>query len=201
MIRNTGVGWGVGGMSGRRPLHCSGDEGLTHKKEVGPQAWKRCLRPELTDRRSFCWCGGWGWRHRAGAGERYGGPENLWRRAFQSPSQHRPVSWPAVEWPGPSPVLTTIEPKSPGQPNFSGAQHVLRKWQDNLWWSPETLWALKFSRFHVTTKRRMNRTSFPVTNILYTKEIPLKHRIQMCRILYEKTVYIPFLFEKAHIEF
>ena len=34
-----------------------------------------------------------------------------------------------------------------------------------------------------------------------SQEKPLKRRIQMCRIMYEKTVYIFILFEKLHIEF
>ena len=41
----------------------------------------------------------------------------------------------------------------------------------------------------------------PVYYTPESQEKPLKHRIQMCRIKYEKTVYIFILFEKVHIEF
>ena len=43
--------------------------------------------------------------------------------------------------------------------------------------------------------------SYYQCNTPESQEKPLKHRIQMCRIMYEKTVYTFILFEEVHIEF
>lgn len=126
-------------------------------------------------------------------------PENPWRPAFRV-YLNRPFCWPAVRWAGSSLMFTTIDWRGPGEPNFCGSLNPNIN-EGHPWWSPGPLSALTCYSFHVIPRGKWMGLPFllPVYYIPVTKK-PLKRRIQMCRIMYEKTVYIFILFEKLHID-
>ena len=188
---------GTPGLSVRRPMPCSGNESLIHKRDDSrSETWKRCLRAERTDSQSLVLAMGWGWHCQAGSGGQKTSGDQLFR-VYLSFGQ---LCWPAVRWTGSSLTFTTIAWRGPGEPNFCGSlnPHIN---EGHPWWCPGPLSTLTFYSFHVTPKRQWDFLSYYQCNTPESQEKPLKHRIQMCRIMYEKTVYIFILFEKVHIEF
>lgn len=127
--------------------------------------------------------------------ENYGGQEPQ-APAFQSSSQYRPAQLALVH-------VHHHWCEGPQRIKFLCVSESFYKTTGSPLMISRVVLALTLCNSHVITKRRLNGTSFPITNILYTrvKEKPSRLKIQMCRIMYEKIVYIHFLFEKPHIEF
>lgn len=186
-----GDDWEAWRLSVRRPLHWSGDQGPVHEgnSKLGAEGVLEArdngqVTPSVEE---------------AAKGktqvENYGGQEPQ-APAFQSSFQYRPAQLALVH-------VHHHWCEGPQRIEFLCVSESFYKMTGSPLMISRAVLALTLCNSHVITKRRLNGTSFPITNILYTgvKEKPSRLKIQMCRIMDEKIVYIHFLFEKPHIEF